>query len=769
MNLEELKKEASILEYIQNATGKTAKRISHNIYRLDPCPVCGHSNHFTIYTSTNSYCSFSRCVEGGSILDYMIYVEKLTIAQAIDKLQEVTGKILDKDPNFIKSYEEACFKNDIFKASQDYFNQELFKDNGIEGLNYLKGRGYSEDEIKTMGLGYYTSIAGLQNFLVNTINTINTVNKDNIVKKARELGLFAEGLGSDYKITIPYKDNLGKIKGYIVRAINKIEPKYKYTYGLVLDNLFNIDRANSKDLIIVEGSLDSLICSAKGLNGVVATGRADITDKQLSNAVEYGFKNLLFALDNDDAGIEGTRKSIAKIFQYRQKTGKLLQGYVINLPEGFKDPDELIKDKGIQSFQETINKPQEAAKWAVRDIFNRYDISSEKGKQDAINEVVEYDNNYFLNPLDNIKLLETVSDITGNPIETLSQYFLSYQDKREKEEKEQLNLKLKQEALKLLEVNDIEGAGKLINERLRNFEYAKKDLGLYGFKELQEDIVNTPEGLKTGFKNLDQIITIPQEAITIIAGRPSHGKTTFLMNVLLNMLKNYPGKAFLFISYEETRKKIGLKLLNILAGTVIDQYHNIAQLENYIRGSNTSKPKIEAAKETLEDYKENERLFIIGDHYYIDELCDRIAYFKDRYPIGAVFIDYIQKIRVKGKYQSRQVELAHISDELLNTSLKLQLPIILGAQLGRGNKSETGRSKVTLDNLREAGDIEQDANLVIGLYNEALEEAEEKSTTLRDAVVDLELLILKNRDGIVNETVKLEFNRPILTLNDKER
>ncbi|MHB8277891.1 MAG: DnaB-like helicase C-terminal domain-containing protein [Candidatus Humimicrobiaceae bacterium] len=768
MNLEELKQEADILKYIQDTTGAVAKRISPSIYRLDPCPVCSHKDHFTIYPSTGSYHSFSGCIEGGSIIDFMINYEKLNIGQAIDKLCEITGKTLDKDPNYFRAYKEAYFKNDIFKASQVYFREELFKDSGIEGLDYLKSRGYTEEEIKIMGLGYYTSTAGLQSFLVNTINTVNnnnTVNKDNIVKKAKELGLFTEGLGSDYKITIPYKDNLGKIKGYIVRAINKTEPKYKYTYGTVLDNLFNIDRASQKDLIIVEGFLDSLICSARGLNSVVATGRVDITDKQLSNAIDNGFKNFIFALDNDSPGIDGAKKSIAKINQYKKDKRLLIQSYIISLPKGFKDPDELIKAKGIQSFKEAVDKPQNSIKWTVRDIFSRYNIVSEKGLQDAINEAIEYDSNYSLSSLDNKTLLEAISDITGNPIETLSQYFLSYKEKREEEDKARLRLKLKEEAKKLLEVNDIEGAGKLINEKLRNFKYDKKDLGLYGSKELQEDIINTPPGLKTGFNNLDQIISIPQEAITIIGARPSHGKTTFLMNLLLNMLNNYGDKAFLFFSYEETRKKIALKLLNILAGVVIDQYHNMAQFENYIRGKNTSRPKIEKAKEALDNFKENERLFIIDDHYYIDDLCNRITYFKDRYPIGAVFIDYIQKIKIEGKYQLRQVELANISEQILETSLALKLPIILGAQLGRDkNRSD----KVMLDNLRESGDIEQDANLVIGLHNEAMEKAQDNNTISRDPIVMLELTILKNRDGIVNEKVCLEFNRPILTLKDKE-
>ncbi len=73
-----------------------------------------------------------------------------------------------------------------------------------------------------------------------------------------------------------------------------------------------------------------------------------------------------------------------------------------------------------------------------------------------------------------------------------------------------------------------------------------------------------------------------------------------------------------------------------------------------------------------------------------------------------------------------------------------------------------------LDNLREAGDLEQDANLVLGLHNQAMEEAQDKQTQLTSRKVDLTITPLKNRNGIVNKTVTLEFDRPLLQIKDKK-
>lgn len=286
----------------------------------------------------------------------------------------------------------------------------------------------------------------------------------------------------------------------------------------------------------------------------------------------------------------------------------------------------------------------------------------------------------------------------------------------------------------------------------------------YTLIDLQQDLANTKEGLRTGFKELDEMVRIPNSAITLVGGRPSHGKTTFMLNLFLNLINQYPDLNFYFFSYEETRQQIAIKIINILSGHVFDEAKNILQLEGYIKSDASNIERVENGKKQYQEFIESGRLRIVGEPYHVHELLSHIAYLKANEPVGAVFIDYIQKIKNRDRFGTRQLELQKTSEVILETAKSCSIPIILGAQLGRDKDS---RDKVKLDNLREAGDLEQDANLVLGLFNPSMEKAQDEQSQLTARKVDLKVTPLKNRNGMVNKTVKFEFDRPILTIKDK--
>ena len=90
--------------------------------------------------------------------------------------------------------------------------------------------------------------------------------------------------------------------------------------------------------------------------------------------------------------------------------------------------------------------------------------------------------------------------------------------------------------------------------------------------------------------------------MTIVAGRTGHGKTTMMFNLLVNMSRLYNDRAFVFFSYEEPRRQLALKLLNILCGTVVDPEYpsrNLSKLEDYLRKARTDNPAIEQGKAEL--------------------------------------------------------------------------------------------------------------------------------------------------------------------------
>lgn len=95
---------------------------------------------------------------------------------------------------------------------------------------------------------------------------------------------------------------------------------------------------------------------------------------------------------------------------------------------------------------------------------------------------------------------------------------------------------------------------KLITDPSLNSEKNLK-IKPYTLDDLQQDLTKTKDGLKTGYKSLDAFVRIPNEAITLVAGRPSHGKTTFMLNLFKNLIEEYSNLHFYFFHM----KKLDLK------------------------------------------------------------------------------------------------------------------------------------------------------------------------------------------------------------------
>lgn len=732
---------------------------SGSYYLLD-CPSCNKREAYIYDDKIHINCNrLNNCGYSKSIWDYVQERNGFSNQETLSELARLAGINLPQNSYSEEKYNESKTVSNILEISLNYMKSLLFEKQGKSVLKYLESRGYSHSEIKAMELGFFPDYSVLENYLID-----NNVQKESISKS----GLTTKGFGSSHQLVIPYRDNLGMLKGFIVRSLlsneelEKInEKKYKYSYGIEKDTLFNLYQSRGKkELIVVEGYLDCLIANAKGLKGVVGTGGSLITKAQLDNAVKAGFKSFTFALDNDSAGMNGTEKSIRMI--YRND----LKAYTVKLPEEFKDPDEYIKHKEIDSFKELITNAQSGIKWLAQYLpIKHNNLITDKDKDNAIEEALIYGES-IRDPLLAHDYLKSVIEILDIPPEFLELKFESYKEKVHRNKLEKEYKDLFRDAGKLIEEDRIESIESFISEKIYEIKSTttSKVIKPYTFADLENDISTTVEGLKTGYKSLDELLMIPQEAITIIAGRPSHGKTTFLLNLYLNMVDIYPDKTFLFFSYEETKKQLSLKILNILSEHLINQKQNLHQLENYVKFKRKDIYEIEKAKLKLNELTQQGRIWIIDEAFYAEQLVNQIAYLKERYNIGAVFIDYIQKIKINGKYSTRQLEVQKISETILEAAKSLSLPIILGAQLGRDKDS---KNKIRLDNLREAGDIENDANLVIALNNEAMEKAQSSNEKLTERKVSLKLHILKNRNGAVNEEVELMFDRPLLKIKEE--
>lgn len=130
----------SILNYILQQSGARPQKQGNKIL-LNPCPVCGHKDHFFIYPENNSFCSFSGCCKGGSIVDAIMQFEGLSLSEAMRRVHGDTKPPPDgRRDNEIRELAKL-----LNKKVEAFFNAYMDK------YKLLK---YTEDEFKKNGVEY---------------------------------------------------------------------------------------------------------------------------------------------------------------------------------------------------------------------------------------------------------------------------------------------------------------------------------------------------------------------------------------------------------------------------------------------------------------------------------------------------------------------------------------------------------------------------------------------------------------------------------------
>ncbi|MCX6581132.1 MAG: hypothetical protein NT166_13215 [Candidatus Aminicenantes bacterium] len=338
-------------------------------------------------------------------------------------------------------------------------------------------------------------------------------------------------------------------------------------------------------------------------------------------------------------------------------------------------------------------------------------------------------------------------------------------------------------------------------EKIRVNRNFLKDAEPFRLELLLENIKKSQEGLPTGFKSLDQFVAIPANSLTLVASRPKHGKTCFMLNLLLNMCRMFPGKRFLFYTYEEPKWDVFLKLINISGAKQFTQREtrqsNLERWE-YEFNHRGIAPLKEKANEDMEYFGLKNFLEIAGKVHVIDsnqnciELIDSIRAFGKTFDMGAVFIDSLPKIRLENEKRTmdRRQQLQEISDNLRKLAAEIRLPLILSAPLTTTTKGTPEYDDLAEENLAESGRPDQNANLVIGLQNYArskfigsnmnnnfksnflddpLKKAEPMPDNFKDMVQKTILLakVMANKNGPETET-ELIFHKQLLKITDPQ-
>lgn len=256
-------------------------------------------------------------------------------------------------------------------------------------------------------------------------------------------------------------------------------------------------------------------------------------------------------------------------------------------------------------------------------------------------------------------------------------------------------------------------------------------------------------GIASGFYDLDSLTQGFQKSdLIIIAGRPSMGKTALGLNIASNIIKSSK-LPVLFFSLEMSKEQIMYRLLAM--------------------ETNLNQMKLKTGKLSKNDWLKLNKIIKILAKFplFIDDTFDlsiqdirskiKTIIFEQN-QIGLIIIDYIQLMQnSKLKNANRVQELSQITRSLKTIAREFNVPIIGLSQLSRNVENRIDKKPI-LSDLRDSGSIEQDADLVLMLYQNKLQTSPQNhnSENIKNNNI-VELIIAKHRNGPIGN-VKLKFD-----------
>jgi replicative DNA helicase len=252
---------------------------------------------------------------------------------------------------------------------------------------------------------------------------------------------------------------------------------------------------------------------------------------------------------------------------------------------------------------------------------------------------------------------------------------------------------------------------------------------------------NAVTGVPTGYIELDSMTSGFQPAnLIIVAGRPSMGKTSLVMNMAEHVAvdKKTP---VVFFSLEMSHQELALRLLCSRA------LLNMGEVRRgYLARKNW--PRITSTASEIADAP---LIFDFATSPTILELRSAARHYAHQLQrkgtkLGLVIIDYLQLMRGEAGSESRQQEISEISRGLKGLARELQVPVIALSQLNRKPEERGREGRPQLSDLRESGAIEQDADVVMAIYREEVYRRDDP-----DLKGKAKIFVLKQRNGPVGD------------------
>ncbi len=383
--LAELRQRADIESIVSSYVNiKRAGRISKGV-----CPFHNEKTpSFTVYPDTQSYYCFG-CGNGGDVVTFIKNIENLDYIDALKFLADRVGMDMPEENSYDASINKRRLR--MLEANREaarFFHKTLYSSNGEIGYKYFKNRGLSDETIKKFGLGF--ALNSFDSLIKHMLSLGYTKDELVLANLARRSTKDENQIYDNFRnrVIFPIIDVKGNVIAFGGRVMDDSKPKYLNTSDTLVykksQGVFalNLAKKSTKDsLILCEGYMDVIAMHQAGFTNAVAGLGTALTTEQTVLLSRYA-SEIMIAYDADEAGQKAAERAL-RIFKGTSAKLKILH------LSGGKDPDEIIKNYGVEKMKSIINGAANEIEFALLRERSEYDVTTDDGKRQYLNSAIK--------------------------------------------------------------------------------------------------------------------------------------------------------------------------------------------------------------------------------------------------------------------------------------------------------------------------------------------------------------------------------------------
>lgn len=362
------------------------------------------------------------CGKSGDVITFIMEFEALDFMEAVKLLaNKVHMPLPDFNYDSEKVKEAKERKETLLSILNDtahFYYNNLKTGKADNHLEYMYNRGFTKDTIQKFGIGASVDYYSLPSFLLD---------KGYKQKDILLAGVCSEKDGRLYdfeggRLIIPIINIFNQVIAFGGRVLGKTDfAKYKNTAETEIfiknKTLFNINNLKKlknekglKNVIMVEGYMDTIALYSAGFENVVASMGTSLTKEQARLLKRYT-DTVIISYDGDSAGQKATMRGLEIL------ADEGLNVRVVSLPDGL-DPDDVIKNMGKDAYAKLLDEALPLIDFKLKAVKDTYDVTKTEDKRRYLSESVEVIRNSN-NEIEREQLLKKLSRDSGITYESL--------------------------------------------------------------------------------------------------------------------------------------------------------------------------------------------------------------------------------------------------------------------------------------------------------------------------------------------------------------